>query len=695
MFKPIRRLTLQRKFTLFLSLLFLCGVLLSGTVLSTALHHKAEAEVSNTAEVLLETMNAVRSYTSERVQPQLAQYLDADQGESSEFIKETVPAYSAREVFEGLRQQNQYKNFSYREATLNPTNIRDRADDFEATLVQQFRENTQLTHQMGYRTLDGKKLFFLARPLTIQKASCLECHGDPQDAPQSLINTYGSQRGFGWELDETVAAQMVYVPAATIFSKGQSYWSSVTLQFSGLFALLLAGLIFVVNRTVAQLVIKPAQHLMRLARTIADNTVIPQSATTIRTLESSTHLLALPEASRRFLRRCRQEPYNKDELVVLTQTFYTMHDRIQLLIQNLEQQADGLRQSQELSLQKANELEAALVNLQQAQSQLIRTEKIASLGQLVAGVAHEINNPINFIYGNLKHANTYAEDLLKLIALYQTEHPLPSEALQQELEDADLDYIAEDFPKLMTSMNVGAERVKEIVASLKTFSRLDGASRLTVNIHDGLEDTLVILNSRLKGKGDRPQIAVAKHYGDCPSISCFPGKLNQVFMNLLINAIDAIDEFWADTTEAAISKPLPQITITTETTASSRIPPIDPSNLSRATAPVSPSSLVPNQKPSLLTEPRMRITIADNGPGIPKDSQNRLFDPFYTTKPIGKGTGLGLSISYQIVVEYHQGTIECVSRPGEGTQFYIELPLVAPDPDIPQLKDDAEPVQDE
>ena len=692
MLKSIRRLNLQRKFTLLLSLLFLCGVFLSGLVLSTAMYHKAEEAVSDTAEVLMATMNAVRSYTNDQVKPQLGQYLNLDQNESAEFIRETVPAYSAREVFEGLRQKEQYKNFSYREATLNPTNIRDRADDFESTLVQQFREDSQLTNQTGYRTLDGEKLFYIARPLTIQQASCLECHGNPKDAPQSLINTYGDQRGFGWQLYETVAAQMIYVPAATVFSKGQTYWSSVTLQLSGVFTLLLAALIFMVNRAVAQLVINPGKHLMQLARTIADNTIIPKSTTAIRTLESSTHLLAIPEDSRKFLRRCRQDPSNKDELVILAQTFYTMHDRIQILVQHLEQQADGLRQSQELSLQKAHELETALVNLQQAQAQLIRTEKIASLGQLVAGVAHEINNPINFIYGNLKHANAYTEDLLGLIALYQSECSTPSAALQQELEDADLDYIAEDFPKLMASMNVGAERVKEIVASLKTFSRLDGASRLTVDIHDGLEDTLVILNSRLKGKGDRPQIAVAKHYGNCPKVSCFPGKLNQVFMNLLINAIDAIDEFWQDTTESALSNSLPQITITTETIMASRIPPIDPSNVARSTG-APPSSTPPleaQRKPSLLTEPRMRITIADNGPGIPKDIQNRLFDPFYTTKAIGKGTGLGLSISYQIVVEYHQGTIECVSHLGEGTQFYVELPFAPPESEPVDPPDSAE-----
>ena len=248
---PSVRLNLQRKFTLFLSLLFLGGVLLSGIVLSTAMHHTAEIEVSNTAKVLLRTMNAVRTYTSDQVKPLLEQQLSPDQAQSAEFIRQTVPAYSAREVFEGLRQTEKYKTFSYREATLNPTNVRDQADSFEAELVQEFRDNPQLNLPTGYRTLDGEKLFYIARPLTITNASCLECHGNPKDAPQSLINTYGDQRGFGWRLYETVAAQMIYVPAANIFSAGKSYWSSVTLQFGGLFAVLLAALILVVNRMVA------------------------------------------------------------------------------------------------------------------------------------------------------------------------------------------------------------------------------------------------------------------------------------------------------------------------------------------------------------------------------------------------------------------------------------------------------------
>lgn len=672
MYQSIRRFNLQQKFSLFLSILFLGGVLLSSLVLSAALNHKASVEISNKADVLLETMNAVRSYTSNQVGPRLVQDDISDPDQVPEFVRQSVPAYSAREVFEGLRQKDVYKNFSYREATLNPTNIRDQADQFETQLVQKFREDTQLHHQAGYRVLDGEKLFYIARPLTVETSSCLECHGDPQNAPPSLINSYGDQRGFGWQLNETVAAQMIYIPVAAIYN-GQTYWSSVTLQFMILFAVLLAALIFVVNRMVDRLVINPSTHLMRMARAIARNTIIPQSATTIRLLESSNSLLTLPERSLRFLRRCRQDEMAKDELVLLAQNFYTMHDRIQLLIQNLEQQAEGLRQSKAVSQQKAHELEVALVNLQQTQSQLIRTEKIASLGQLVAGVAHEINNPIGFISGNLECANAYAVSLLRVIDLYQAECPNPSPSLQQDLDAIDLNYIAQDFPQLIASMNVGVDRVEEIVTSLKTFSRLEESSKVTVDIHDGLDDTLVILNSRLKGNGDRPAIEVIRHYGDCPEVSCFPGKLNQVFMNLLANAIDALDECWISRPDSADSELFPQITITTEVVSASRLLPINLCHVSSASCDA--LSLMPTPEPDLVTEPWLRISIADNGSGMPPSVQERLFDPFYTTKPIGKGTGLGLSISHQIVVEYHQGVIECVSCLGEGTLFYVELPL--------------------
>jgi signal transduction histidine kinase len=300
------------------------------------------------------------------------------------------------------------------------------------------------------------------------------------------------------------------------------------------------------------------------------------------------------------------------------------------------QQAELLTQTQ----QQAQQLSQTLGELRKTQTQLIQTEKISSLGQLVAGIAHEINNPVNFIHGNLTPAHEYTEDLLKLIQLYQQEHPHPSAKIREQAAAIDLDFIIEDLPKLLGSMKVGADRIREIVLSLLNFSRLDQAEMKAVDIHEGIESTLLILRHRLKAKSDDVEIEIIKDYSHLPLVECYPGQLNQVFMNVLSNAIDAIEQ-----TRASASAPdLGQITIRTFVTAENR------------------------------DCPQIVICIADNGLGIPEAAKNRIFDPFFTTKPVGKGTGLGLSISYQIVVEQHGGVFKCSSSPGQGTEFWIEIP---------------------
>ncbi|WOB45911.1 PAS domain-containing protein [Thermoleptolyngbya oregonensis NK1-22] len=313
----------------------------------------------------------------------------------------------------------------------------------------------------------------------------------------------------------------------------------------------------------------------------------------------------------------------------------------------------ALRQSEAQLRQRTQELEAALKELQRTQSQLVQSEKMSSLGQLVAGVAHEINNPVNFIYGNLAHANAYTQDLLNLVRLYQQHYPNPVPAVQQEIQHVDLDFLLADLPKLLSSMRVGAERIQKIVASLRTFSRMDEAECKAVDIHEGIDSTLMILQNRLKAKGDRPEIQVNKHYGSLPLVECYAGQLNQVFMNILANAIDALEDSYAlgrwnpnmlpNLGDRPIDSPSgPMITIQTEQ--------------------VSPSSI--------------SIRIADNGIGMSAAVQQRLFDPFFTTKPVGKGTGMGLSISYQIITERHQGTLRCCSEVGQGTEFTIQIPVI-------------------
>ncbi len=290
--------------------------------------------------------------------------------------------------------------------------------------------------------------------------------------------------------------------------------------------------------------------------------------------------------------------------------------------------------------QQTQNLEQTLRELQRTQSQLIQSEKMSSLGQLVAGVAHEINNPVSFIYGNLIHADDYTKNLIQIIHLYQKHYPQPVAEIQTEAEEMELDFLLEDLPKLLTSMQVGAERIQQIVLSLRTFSRMDEAQIKEVDIHDGIDSTLTILQNRLKAKPNRQEIEVIKDYGNLPKVECYAGQLNQVFMNILCNAIDAIEESYK-LGFIEHGSLIPKIRIRTQL-------------------------IQPNQ---------VIIKIADNGTGMTETVRQRLFDPFFTTKPVGKGTGMGLSISYQIITERHGGSLHCISAPGEGAEFLIQIPL--------------------
>ena len=283
------------------------------------------------------------------------------------------------------------------------------------------------------------------------------------------------------------------------------------------------------------------------------------------------------------------------------------------------------------------------LELRQTQIKLVQTEKMSSLGQLVAGLAHEINNPVNFVYGNLPHAQQYIDDLLKLLHLYEiyTPHPIPE--IQAYLEEIDLEFVKQDIAKILDSMQTGTERIREIVRSLRIFSHSDEAEYKPVDLHQGIDSTLMLLSSRLKATHQRPAIEVVKEYGDLPLVECCAGQINQVFMNLLANAIDAIDErieSWEKTRNNSPQPFIPRIKIRTEITADS------------TTA----------------------ISISDNGLGMSQDVKNKIFDQFYTTKPVGKGTGLGLAIAYSIVVQKHKGTLTCNSKLGEGTEFVSVLP---------------------
>ncbi len=289
----------------------------------------------------------------------------------------------------------------------------------------------------------------------------------------------------------------------------------------------------------------------------------------------------------------------------------------------------------------SEELDATLKRLQQTQMQMVQQEKLSSLGQLVAGVAHEINNPVSFIHGNLSHSQDYVRSLLALVRLYRRVYPNPPSEIETEIEDMDLEFLSTDLPKMLNSMTIGTDRIREIVLSLRNFSRKDEAACKSVDVHEGIDSTLLILQHRLKATHKRPAIEVIRDYDELPMIECYPSQLNQVFMNIFANAIDAVEETNAGRDYEEIEAEPNRITVRT----------------------------------SVVGEEWVKVAIADNGPGIPKRVRDRIFDPFFTTKPAGKGTGLGMSISYQIIAQHHQGKLLCFSEPNQGTEFTIQIPL--------------------
>ncbi|HIK33644.1 MAG TPA: GAF domain-containing protein [Oscillatoriales cyanobacterium M4454_W2019_049] len=350
-------------------------------------------------------------------------------------------------------------------------------------------------------------------------------------------------------------------------------------------------------------------------------------------------------------------PWQKHEVEAAQTMRRAIVDIVLRQVNDLTQLNRALEKSEALARQKAEQLENTLNRLQQTQFQLIQAEKMSSLGQLIAGIAHEINNPLNFIYANLSYIENYNRDLMSLLRLYEKKTINPDGEIQAFEEDIDLDFIKIDFSNVLASMQIGTQRIRDIVRSLNDFSRLDQEEKLSFDLNAGLESTLLILNSKLNLNPKLPPIQVIKNYGNLPKIECYPTQLNQVFMNILVNSIDALRE--RDEQRTVEEQKMQPSQIRIRTTIEMR----------------SAEDGYTWAKPSI---PVAVIRIADNGSGIPESIRKRIFDPFFTTKPVGKGTGLGLSISYQIVVERHRGRIFCTSVMGEGTEFIIEIPVEQP-----------------
>ena len=338
-------------------------------------------------------------------------------------------------------------------------------------------------------------------------------------------------------------------------------------------------------------------------------------------------------------------------------TDITSRKHTEELLTQANEELEARVQKRTADLSEINqELVTTIEELKRTQGQLIQAEKMSSLGQLVAGVAHEINNPVNFIYGNLTHVQQYTESLKSLISLYQQQYPDLDSIIQAAIEEMELDFLMDDLGKILDSMKLGTVRIRNIVLSLRNFSRTDESGFKAVDIHEGIDSTLLILQHQFKDKSECPAINVVRNYGNLPLVECYPSQVNQVLMNILANAIDAIEETQKGKTYQEVKTSPSQITITT-------------SLISMGT-PEQASNQASTQEPNWA-----QIAIADNGSGISPAIQQQIFNPFFTTKPIGKGTGMGMSISYQIITERHGGSLECISTPGQGTTFLVQIPL--------------------
>ncbi len=473
-------------------------------------------------------------------------------------------------------------------------------------LDSEFKQNQLLTAARLYQT-DGR---IIADAFSLDQVSL---NLEPDPLGQKILES--DDLTLDWSTHELSAGKSIVVGGEIVGALSVSLSTSNLQQKSnetlvqGVLAAIAAAIVSIIfSHFLSQSITKPLHQLTEATEKIANRKRTQR-------IELNTH----------------------DELSVLADAFNSMSTQLIGLIESLEQKADELTKSRSIARDKASTLEETLQQLHQTQNQLIHQEKMSALGQMVAGVAHEINNPVSFIYGNLPHVAKYIDDLLSLLKLYETHYPNPDIEILEQTDILDIDFVKEDLERTLISMNTGVERIREIVLSLRNFSRMDEAEYKSVDIHEGLESTLMILQHRLKAQPERPEIIVVLDFDDLPAVECYAGQLNQVFMNIIASSIDALD---SEMRKSSTFQKIPEITICTKTLAQ-----------------------------------HISISIADNGTGIPASVKGHIFDPFFTTKPVGKGTGMGLAISYQLVTERHDGRIECFSEAGVGTKFVIEIPI--------------------